>query len=84
MGSKMRPDMMVAEMTATELSIYFPQAVETVTGAELPKLLATMSNWAAMKVTIDEGGYCSNASYLGKFKEIRQQHTALQDTGKAY
>ena len=43
-----------------------------------------MANGAARKVTILEGSYCSNFSYLGKLKEERQQHTALEDALKAY
>lgn len=43
-----------------------------------------MPNEAARKVTIIEGGYCSNVHYLVKAKEKKQQPMALEEMLKAY
>ena len=58
--NKMRPDMMIVEMAGTEQHTYSPHATDT--GSRLPNLPATMSNGKVRRVTIVEGGYCSDVS----------------------
>ena len=76
---KMRPDMMIIEMTHTEQRTYLSH--DTDTGSRLPNLQRTMPNgkFKARKVTIVEGGYCSDVSYLEKVKEKGQQHARLEE-----
>ena len=68
---KMRPDMMVVEMTDTEQHMYLPH--DTDTGSRLPNLQPTMPSSKPRKIMIVEGGYCSDVSYLEKAKEKGQQ-----------
>ena len=63
---------MIVEMTDTEQHTYLPHDIDT--GSRLPNLQRTMPNGKARKVTIVEGGYCSDVSYLEKVKEKGQQH----------
>ena len=79
---KMRPDMMIVEMTDTEQQTYLPH--DTNTGSRLPNLQRTMPNGKARKVTIVEGGYCSDVSYLEKVKEKGQQHAKLEEALRLY
>ena len=67
----MRPDMMIVEMTDTEQHMYLPNDIDT--GSRLPNLQRTMPNGKTRKITIVEGGYCSDVSYLEKVKEKGQQ-----------
>ena len=60
----MRPDMMVVELTTTEQRTYLPHNMDT--GCGLPKLQATMPSGKTKKVTIVEGGYCNDVSYVEK------------------
>ena len=69
--------MMIVEMTDTEQHTYLPHGIDT--GSRLPNLQCTMPNGKARKVTIVEGGYCSNVSYLEKVKEKGQQHARLEE-----
>ena len=69
--------MMTAEVTDTEQHTYLPHDMDT--GFRLPNPQRTMANGKARKVTIGEGGYCSNVSYLDKLKEKGQQHTRLEE-----
>ena len=61
---KMRPDMMVVEMTDSEQHIYLPH--DTDAGLRLPNLQPTMPSGKARKIITVEGGYCSDVSYLEK------------------
>ena len=57
---------------------------DTDTGSRLPNLQRTMPNGKARKVTIVEGGYCSDVSYLEKVKEKGQQHARLEEALRLY
>ena len=78
----MRPDMMIVEMADTEQHTYVPH--DTDTGSTLPNLPATMPNARARRVTIVEGGYCSDVSYLEKVREKGQQHAKLEEALRLY
>ena len=80
--NKMWPDMMIVEMTDTEQHTYLPR--DTDTGSTLPNLPATMPNGRARRVTIVEGGYCSDVSYLEKVNEKGQQHAKLEEALRLY
>ena len=69
-----RPDMMIVEMMIQSNTHTLD------TGSRLPNLQRTMPNGKARKVTIVEGGYCSDVSYLEKVKEKGQQHAKPADT----
>ena len=79
---KMRPDMMIVELTDTERHTYLPH--DTITGSRLPNLQPTMPSVKARKVMIVEGGYCSDVSYLEKVKEVGQQHAKLEEALRLY
>ena len=79
---RMRPDMMIVELTDTEQHTYLPH--DTDTGSRLPNLQPTMPSGKARKVTIVEGGYCSDVSYLEKVKEKGQQHAKLEEALRLY
>lgn len=74
--SKMRPDIMIVEMTAAEQQTYIPFG--DMTGATLPTLPALMQNGKARRIWIVEGGYCSDTQYEDKLKEKEGQHMMLQ------
>ena len=80
--NKMRPDMMIVEMADTEQHTYLPRDADT--GSTLPNLPATMPNGRARRVTIVEGGYCSDVSYLEKVREKGQQHAKLEEALRLY
>ena len=77
---KMRPDMMIFELTDTKQHTYLPH--DTDTGSRLPNLQPTMPSGKARKVTIVEGGYCNDVSYLEKVKE--KQHAKLEEALRLY
>ena len=79
---KMRPDMMVVEMTEREQRSYLPHDAST--GRALPHLSATMPNGRRRKITIVEGGYCRDTSYLEKLEEKGQQHAKLEDALRTF
>ena len=70
---KMRPDMMMVEMTDEETTRYLPHDANT--GQALPSLSAKMPNGTARKIHILEVGYCNDVSYLKKLKEKEMQHS---------
>ena len=72
---KMRPDRMSVKTTEKEQQIYLPNDVSTDTG--LPNLPCKMPDGRARKVTIVEGGYCRDTTYLTKLEEKSKQHAAL-------
>ena len=79
---RMRPDMMIVELTDTEQHTYLPH--DTDTGSRLPNLQPTMPSGKARKVTIVEGGYCSDVACLEKVKEKGQQHDKLEEALRLY
>ena len=74
----------MVEMADTEQHTYLPH--DTDTGSTLPNLPATMPNGRARRVTIVEGGYCSDVSYLEKVpvKEKGQKHAKLEEQLRLY
>ena len=74
--SKMRPNMMIVEMTAAEQQIYTPH--DDTTGTAMPTLTACLQNGRARRIWVVEGGYCSDTRYEDKLKEKEGQHQALQ------
>ena len=78
----MRPDMMVVEMTESEQRRYLPHDANT--GQTLPHLPANMPNGRQRRITIVEGGYCRDTSYLEKLEEKGQQHAKLEDALRTY
>ena len=67
--------MMVVEMTEREQWKYFPHKANT--AQIMPNLPATLPNGQARKITVVEGGYCRDTSYLEKLEEKGQQHARL-------
>ena len=74
--------MIIVELIDTEQHTYLPH--DTDTGSRLPKLQPTMPSGKAWKVTIVEGGYCSDVSYLEKVKEKGQRHAKLEEALRLY
>ena len=66
---KLRPDIMVVEMTSTEQRKYANN-----TRGRTHKRLAPLVGNKARKVWLIEGGYCSDTRYEGKMAEKTQQH----------
>ena len=79
--SKMRPDMMMVEMTEFEQKLYFPHNTNN---TRLPSLPAKLPNGKARQVTIVAGGYCSDVSYMEKLREKQRQHAALEEAWQTY
>ena len=79
---KVRPDVMVVELSETERRRYLPHVADT--GHMLPDLPTILSNGKARKVYIVEGGYCSDTRYLEKIQEKELQHSALESALKSY
>lgn len=69
--SKMRPDLMVVEMTASEQRTYLQH--DDTTGATLRTLTAHLPNGTARRTWIVEGGYCSDTQHEEKLKEQRHK-----------
>ena len=78
--SKMRPDMMVVEMTTTEQQQYLRH--DDNSGSRLPPLIPVMPNGNSRSVKIVEGGYCSDTRYEEKLQEKGAQHEALEEALK--
>ena len=79
--SKMRPDMMIVEMTTTEQQQYLRHDVNS--GSRQPPLIPVMPNGNPRSVKIVEGGYCSDTRYEEKMQEKGAQHKALEEALKA-
>ena len=79
---KMRPDVMVVELSETERRQYLPHTADT--GHTLPDLPSTLPNGKARKIYIVEGGYCSDTWYLEKVQQKELQHSALESTLRSY
>ena len=73
---------MVVELTNKEQHTYLPH--DTDTGPRLANLQPTMPSGKARKVTIVEGGYCNDVSYLEKVKEKGQQHAKPEKSFRLY
>ena len=80
--SKMRPDLMIVEMTASEQHMYL-QHDDTI-GERLRSLTPYMPDGKARRIWIVEGGYCSDTRYEEKLKEKEAQHQALQQALEDY
>ena len=80
--SKMRPDLMIVEMTASEQHMYLQH--DDTTGARLRSLTPYMPDGKARRIWIVEGGYCSDTRYEEKLKEKEAQHQALQQALEDY
>ena len=70
--SKMRPDMMIVELTTSEQQTYIPS--DDTTGVTLPTLPAIKQDGKARRKWIVEGGYCSDTRYEDKLKEKEGHH----------
>ena len=80
--SKMRPDMMIVEMTAREQNQYVPHGATAAAG--MPKISAHTPNGKERRIWIVEAGYCSDTRYEEKLQEKEDQHIALQTALKNY
>ena len=79
--SKMRPDMMIVEMT-TEQQQYLRH--DDKSGSRLTPLTPMMPNGNPRSIKIVEGGYCSDTRYEEKLQEKGAQHKALEEALKDY
>ena len=79
---KMRPDLMLIEMTDEERTKYLPHSSDT--GQALPNLTSQMPGGRARKIHIVEIGYCNDTKYLEKLQQKEEQHSALKAALKNY
>ncbi len=80
--SKMRPDMMIAEMTTAEQQQYLRHDDDS--GSRLTTLTPVMPNGDPRSIKIVEGGYCPDTRYEEKQQEKEAQHKALEEALKDY
>ena len=80
--NKMRPDLMIVEMTTAEQRICLLH--NDVSGEDLQALSSRMPNGSARRIWIVEGGYCSDTRYTDKLQEKEAQHQALQAALQEY
>ena len=80
--SKMRPDMMLLEMTTAEQQQYLRH--DDNSGSRLTPLTPLMPNGNPRSIKIVEGGYCSDTRYEEKLQEKGAQHKALEEALKDY
>ena len=80
--SKMRPDMMIVEMTTTEQQQYLRH--DDNSGSRLPPLIPVMPNGNPRCVKNVEGGYCSDTRYEEKLQEKGAQLKALEEALQDY
>ncbi len=80
--SKMRPDIMIIEMTAQEQRRYLPH--DATSSARLPNLAPNMPGSKARQIWIVEGGYYADMRYKEKLEEKEAQHAALTKALKDY
>jgi len=80
--SKMRPDMMIVEMTAAEQQQYLRH--DDNSGSRLTPLTPVMPNGNPRSIKIVEGGYCPDTRYEEKLQEKEAQHKALKEALKDY
>ena len=75
--NKLRPDVMVVEMTMTETQ-------QRLDSPDVAPLSSKMPDGKQRKVWIAEGGYCADTRYEHKLLEKQQQHRHLQDALTQY
>ena len=83
--SKMRPDMMIMEMTTAEQQQYLRH--DDNSGSRLTPLTPMMPNGNPRSIQIVEGapqGYCSDTRYEEKLQEKGAQHKALEGALEEY
>jgi len=80
--SKMRPDMMIVEMTAGEQQQYLHH--DDNSGSRLTPLTPVMPNGNPRSIKIVEGGYCPDTRYEEKLQEKGAPHKALEEALKDY
>jgi len=80
--SKMRPDMMIVEMTAAEQQQYLRH--DDNSGSRLTPLTPVMPNGNPRSIRIAEAGYCPDTRYEENLQEKEAQHTALEEALKDY
>ena len=78
--SKMRPDMMIVEMTTAEQQQYLRH--DDNSGSRLTPLTPLMPNGNPRSIKIVEGGSCSDTSCEEKLQEKGAQHKALEEALK--
>ncbi len=79
--SKMRPDMMIVEMTMAERQQYLRHYDNS--GSRLTPLTPVMPNGNPRSITIVEGG-CPDTRYEAKLQEKEAQHEAMEGAFKDY
>jgi len=75
--NKLRPDLMIVEMSAIEHEQYMQHAT-------MAQLCPQMLDGKPRKVWVAEAGYCSDTMYEDKLKEKELQHRRLQQALSAY
>ena len=80
--SKMRPDLMIVEMTTAEQKIYLQQ--DNRSGRNVHALFPQMPNGGPRRIWIVEGGYCSDTRYTDILQENKAQHQVLQAALRNY
>ena len=80
--TKMRPDMMIVEMTTAEQQQYLRH--DDNSGSRMTPLTPMMPNGNSRSIKIVEGGYCSDTRYEEKLQEKEAQHQALKEALKDY
>ena len=80
--NKMRPDMMIVEMTTAEQQQYLRH--DDNSGSKMTPLTPMMPNGNPRSVEIVEGGYCSDTRYEEKLQEKGAQHKALEEALRDY
>ncbi len=80
--SKMRPDMMIVEMTTAEQQQYLRH--DDNSGSRLTPLTPMMPYGNPRSIKIVGGGYCSDTRYEEKLQEKGAQHKALEEALKDY
>jgi len=80
--SKMRPDMMIMELTTAEQQRYLIHDGNS--ESRLTPLTPVMPNGNPRSMKIVEGGYCPDTRYEEKLQDKRAQHKALEEALKDY
>ena len=80
--SKMRPDMMIVEMTTAEQQQYLRH--DDNSGSRMTPLTPMMPSGNPRSIKIVEGGYCSDTRYEEKLQGKGAQHKALEEACKDY
>ena len=79
--SKMRPDMMIVEMTTAEQQYLH---YDDNSGSRLTPLTPAMPTGNPRSIKIVEGGYCPDTRYGEKLQEKEARHEALEEAFKDY